>query len=107
MHDRFLRACRREPTDVTPVWFMRQAGRYMAEYRELRKKYTLLEICGPLFMSGAVFNNLQYRLKEVDGGTLITLRHSALGFISDDYKKGLSSGWTLLLDRAKKLAESR
>src|SRR5205814_6673478 len=45
MRDRFLRACRREPTDVTPVWFMRQAGRYMAEYRELRKKYTLLEIC--------------------------------------------------------------
>ncbi len=45
MNDRFLRACRREPTDVTPVWFMRQAGRYMPEYRELRKKHTLLEIC--------------------------------------------------------------
>ncbi|MEM9693382.1 MAG: uroporphyrinogen decarboxylase family protein, partial [Myxococcota bacterium] len=45
MWDRFLRACRREPTDVTPVWFMRQAGRYMAEYRKLREKYTLLEIC--------------------------------------------------------------
>jgi len=45
MHDRFLRACRGEPTDVTPVWFMRQAGRYMAEYRALREKYTLLEIC--------------------------------------------------------------
>jgi uroporphyrinogen decarboxylase len=45
MHDRFLRACRREPTDVTPVWFMRQAGRYMAEYRALRSKHTLLEIC--------------------------------------------------------------
>lgn len=45
MHDRFLRACRREPTDVTPVWFMRQAGRYMPEYLELRKKHTLLEIC--------------------------------------------------------------
>jgi uroporphyrinogen decarboxylase len=45
MHDRFLRACRREPTDVTPVWFMRQAGRYMAEYRALRQKHTLLEIC--------------------------------------------------------------
>ena len=45
MNDRFLRACRREPTDVTPVWFMRQAGRYMAEYRALREKHTLLEIC--------------------------------------------------------------
>src|SRR5262249_42476605 len=47
MHDRFLRACRREPTDVTPVWFMRQAGRYMPEYRALRQKRTLLEICRP------------------------------------------------------------
>jgi uroporphyrinogen decarboxylase len=45
MNDRFLRACRREPVDVTPVWFMRQAGRYMPEYRAIRKKYSLLEIC--------------------------------------------------------------
>ena len=45
MWDRFLRACRREPTDVTPVWFMRQAGRYMAEYRKLREKHSMLEIC--------------------------------------------------------------
>ncbi|HEY3313144.1 MAG TPA: uroporphyrinogen decarboxylase [Anaerolineales bacterium] len=45
MNDRFLRACRREPVDVTPVWFMRQAGRYMAEYRAIREKYSLLEIC--------------------------------------------------------------
>lgn len=45
MHDRFLRACRGEPTDVTPVWFMRQAGRYMPEYLKLREKHTLLEIC--------------------------------------------------------------
>jgi uroporphyrinogen decarboxylase len=42
---RFLAACQRLPTDVTPVWFMRQAGRYMAEYRAIREKYSLLEIC--------------------------------------------------------------
>jgi uroporphyrinogen decarboxylase len=45
MNDRFLKACRREPVDRTPVWFMRQAGRYMAEYRELRNRYSLLQIC--------------------------------------------------------------
>jgi uroporphyrinogen decarboxylase len=45
MWDRFLRACRQEYVDRTPVWFMRQAGRYMPEYRAIRKKYSLLEIC--------------------------------------------------------------
>jgi len=45
LNDRFLRACRREPVDVTPVWFMRQAGRYMADYRALRERHSLLEIC--------------------------------------------------------------
>ena len=42
---RFLAACRLEPTDVTPVWFMRQAGRYLPEYRALRERHTLLELC--------------------------------------------------------------
>src|SRR5574342_376099 len=45
MNSRFLAACRCQPVDATPVWFMRQAGRYMAEYRALRAEYSLLDIC--------------------------------------------------------------
>lgn len=41
----FMRACRREASSVTPVWLMRQAGRYMAEYRAVREKMTFLELC--------------------------------------------------------------
>ncbi|HTX75199.1 MAG TPA: uroporphyrinogen decarboxylase [Terracidiphilus sp.] len=42
---RFVRACLRKPVDRTPVWFLRQAGRYMQEYRDVRKHHTLVEIC--------------------------------------------------------------
>lgn len=45
MNSRFLDACRRRPTDVRPVWFMRQAGRYLRPYREVRAKHSILEIC--------------------------------------------------------------
>jgi uncharacterized protein YndB with AHSA1/START domain len=70
------------------------------------KRPTLLEITGPLFMSAPVVSNVQYRLKEVDGGTLITFRHSALGFVPDDVREGLSRGWTPLLERVRRRAEA-
>jgi len=45
MTSRFLDACRRRPTDVRPVWFMRQAGRYLKQYRDIRSKFRMLEMC--------------------------------------------------------------
>ena len=45
MASRFLRACRREPVDHTPIWLMRQAGRYLPEYRAIRERFSLLELC--------------------------------------------------------------
>ena len=71
------------------------------------KRPTLLEITGPLFMSMPVVSNLQYRLKEVNGGTLITFRHSALGFIPDDYRQNMMRGWSALHERVQKRAEAR
>jgi uroporphyrinogen decarboxylase len=44
-NDRFINACRREPVDSTPIWLMRQAGRYMEEYRVVRAKHSFLEMC--------------------------------------------------------------
>src|SRR6266478_8656999 len=42
---RFVRACKAQPVDRTPIWFMRQAGRYMPQYRAIHKQYSLIEIC--------------------------------------------------------------
>src|SRR5881275_945720 len=44
-NSRFVHACKQLPVDATPVWLMRQAGRYMAEYRAVRKQHSLIEIC--------------------------------------------------------------
>jgi len=71
------------------------------------KRPTLLEITGPLFMSMPIVSNLQYRLKEVDGGTLISFRHSALGFIPDDFRQGMMRGWAALHDRVRTQAQAR
>jgi uncharacterized protein YndB with AHSA1/START domain len=69
------------------------------------KRPTLLEITGPLFLSFPVISNIQYRLTEVEGGTLITFRHSALGFVPDDFRQG--RGWTALNARVRTRAERK
>lgn len=69
------------------------------------KRPTLLEICGPLIMSYPISNNLQYRLNEVHGGTLIRFRHTALGLIRDD-DRHVSSGWSYTHARLKERVEA-
>lgn len=71
------------------------------------KRPTLLEIWGPLFMSYAAVSNVQYRLSEVDGGTLIKFHHRAMGTIQDDHREGVSQGWTHILSRIRERAEKR
>jgi len=70
------------------------------------KKPTLLEICGPLFMSSPVMSNVQYRLTEVDGGTLMAFRHTAFGLIPDDHRAGLTQGWNNLHEAVRTKAET-
>ncbi|MGA2559991.1 MAG: SRPBCC domain-containing protein [Terracidiphilus sp.] len=71
------------------------------------KRPTLLEITGPLFASYPFVSNLQYRLKETEGATLISFRHTALGFIQDDHRGGVGKGWAWILERTRKAAEKR
>lgn len=70
------------------------------------KRPTLLEITGPLFMSYAAVSNVQYRLTAADGGTLITFRHSAMGLILEDHRKGAREGWTYWHERIRRTAEA-
>ena len=69
------------------------------------KRPTLIEITGPLFMSLPVVSHIQYRLKELNGGTLISFKHSALGFVPDDYRQGMMGGWTSLFERVRRHAQ--
>jgi hypothetical protein len=71
------------------------------------KRPTLLEFSGPLFASYPFVSNVQYRLTEVDGGTRIDFRHTALGFIQDDHRGGVNKGWAWMLERTRKAAEAR
>jgi hypothetical protein len=70
------------------------------------KRPTLLEFSGPLFASFPWVSNVQYRLSEVNGGTLITFRHSALGFVSEEQRPKMNQGWASMHDRVRKHAEA-
>jgi hypothetical protein len=69
------------------------------------KRPTLLEFWGPLFMSYGAVSNVQYRLSEEKGGTLIRFHHKAFGLIQDDHREDVSKGWSHILVRICARAE--
>jgi len=71
------------------------------------KRPTLLEFVGPLFMSYPVSSNVQYRLAEQDGGTLIKFHHKAFGLIQDDHRQNVNTGWSSINERVRKAAEGK
>jgi uncharacterized protein YndB with AHSA1/START domain len=69
------------------------------------KRPALLEITGPLFMSDAVISNVQYRLTESKGGTLIKFHHKAFGVIQEQNRQGVGEGWSNIHAKIKARAE--
>jgi hypothetical protein len=69
------------------------------------KRPALLEIWGPLFLSTGAVNNMIYRLSEVDGGTMISFKHTLLGPVPDEFRQRTSQGWAGLHARVKQAAE--
>ena len=69
------------------------------------KRPTLLEFSGPLFMSSPAANNVQYRLSEEAGGTLIRFRHSGFGLVLEEHKKGVVGGWGNIHEKVRRRAE--
>jgi hypothetical protein len=70
------------------------------------KRPTLLEFAGPLFMSYPAVSNVQYRLSEANGVTLLKFRHSAMGMISEEHRAGVSKGWGYMNEGVRKRAEA-
>jgi uncharacterized protein YndB with AHSA1/START domain len=81
-------------------------GHFWAHVQAI-KRPTLLEFAGPLFMSYPVVSNVQYRLSEENGGTLIKFQHKAFGAIQEDHRRGVTGGWAHMLEGARKRAEAR
>jgi hypothetical protein len=79
-------------------------GHFWAHVQAI-KRPTLLEFCGPFFASFPLLSNVQYRLTESKGGTLITFRHTALGILPPEHIEGVGKGWAAMNERVRKSAE--
>jgi hypothetical protein len=80
-------------------------GHFWANVQAI-KRPTLLELAGPLMMSYPVANNVQYRLSEENGVTVIKFRHSGFGLIQEEHRKGVVTGWSYIHEGLRKRAES-
>jgi hypothetical protein len=67
----------------------------------------LLELCGPLAMSFAAINHVQYRLTEQGAGTKLSFTHHAMGEIQPDFRDGMPKGWEYILKKIRENAERR
>jgi len=81
-------------------------GHFWAHVQAI-KRPTLLEMVGPLFMSYPVSSNVQYRLSEANGGTLIKFHHKAFGLIQDDHRQNVNGGWSHITERVRARAEAK
>lgn len=79
-------------------------GHFWAHVQAI-KRPALLEFAGPLMMSYPVANNVQYRLREENGVTVIDFHHTGFGTILDDHRKGVVVGWSFMHDQARLRAE--
>ena len=80
-------------------------GHFWANVKAIMRP-TLLEFTGPLFASFPFVSNVQYRLSEVNGGTLIKFRHAALGIVPEGQKAGMDKGWNSMHERVRQHAEA-
>ncbi len=71
------------------------------------KRPTLLEICGPLFMSYPALSHVQFRLVEAGGRTTLTVQHRAIGPVEAAHREGVGRGWKGMLEHAKAIAIKR
>jgi hypothetical protein len=107
-----------ERPDGTPMPFKLEAWPGGRWYRDLGdnnghwwatvqaiNRPTLIELSGPLFMSYPVSNNVQYRLTEENGETLIKFCHAGFGLIHEDHRTGVNTGWTSIHENVRKRAE--